>query len=413
MRVCDLSVGMLLYFTGEEHVYAVLLDQQGRVQHFTLCRCADLVPVVDRVVDVLESPYAWSPAERARVLREFAEQSGPRLLPPAAALSSFDIITIVPHHFLHGVPFHVIKSGGQPLGTRHGIAYCSSGTLLSRCVERNRARQFDTAAWQFPVPGDPAVPSGPVVKSCLSYGVDVLTEKNAAYRELAQTFAQPFPEHSAVDSRSNIKIALNFATRTAAIADALRRPDAICLTCHGYYDTKHSHRSGLLLNGRQGVLDMRNITVHGDTVLRIQDHPFAEVPLRLSPNPARNEFGLIGDAEMLSTAELEVHCQTEAQLVALFGCFTGTGVLNANDDYASHAYQWLKVGAASAVASLWEADFPTLTDWSHRFATHWVRDRQPKAIAAREATRAQLVNNPGLVDEPALWGSVALLGDWL
>ena len=158
---------------------------------------------------------------------------------------------------------------------------------------------------------------------------------------------------------------------------------------------------------------MRNVRVHGDTTLRVKDLPFAEIPLRLEPVQPRPEATRIFDAEVLATSELRVHCETDAQLVALFGCSTATGAAASNDDYVSHAYQWLKAGAASVIANLWEADFPIISDWAQRFAVNWVQRRQPKALAAREATRGLLADRPDLAGQPALWGSVSLLGDWL
>jgi len=106
-------------------------------------------------------------------------------------------------------------------------------------------------------------------------------------------------------------------------------------------------------------------------------------------------------------------CECDAQLVALFGCSTGNGAVASTDDYVSLAYQWLKVGAASVVANLWEADVDALAAWARHFARQWVELRQPKAIAVREGTRAYLAEQPASAGELETWGCVALLGDWL
>ena len=157
---------------------------------------------------------------------------------------------------------------------------------------------------------------------------------------------------------------------------------------------------------------MRNVRVHGNTILRVQDHPFAEIPLRLEPVLPSRSRGIF-EPEMMTTGELRVQCASDAQLVALFGCSTGSGVVGSNDDYLSLACQWLKIGAASVIANLWEADLVTLTEWSHRFVKSWTQLRQPKAIAYREATRTLLADRPGWADQPELWGFMALFGDWL
>jgi CHAT domain-containing protein len=295
---------------------------------------------------------------------------------------------------------------------------------LARCVERNRARQFDARSWTFPLGNEVASPDGPQVSTCLGCGVDVLTDKDEAYRALAEVFVKQFPKGAIVTSRSEIKNALNVHRPTMA-ESAYVQPDAICLVCHGYINMARADQSGLLLAGRRGEIFMRNVHVHG-APMKVNDLPFAEVPLRLEPVQPRSaaqgsEYRLdsavlerlIFDPEVMTTSELRVYCETDAQLVALFGCSTGTGTVTSSDDYVSHAYQWLKAGAASVIANLWEADFPIITDWAQRFAVNWVQRRQPKALAAREATRGLLADRPELAGQPALWGSVSLLGDWL
>jgi CHAT domain-containing protein len=305
-----------------------------------------------------------------------------------------------------------VRFGGEALATTKGISYCSSATLLHRCFERNQARRFDTQAWSFPVNGDGDRPAGPPVRTCLSYGVDVLTDKDSAYQELASAFASHFPETSLARNRSDVKNALNPSSRIQGADPAHVSPDVICLVCHGHVDALHLDRSGLLLQGSPGWTSMRSVLVHGNTNLRIQDHPFAEIPLWLEPVRPSSSRGIF-EPEIMTTGEMQVGCASDAQLVALFGCSTGSGAVGSNDDYLSLACQWLKIGAASVIANLWEADLAVLTEWSHRFIKHWTQLHQPKAIAAREATRTLLADRPGLADQLELWGCIALLGDWL
>lgn len=413
MRVADLSVGLLSYYVGTEHVYALLIDQEGHNERFRLTTCNQAFPRIDLLLNMLEQPYGWTPSQRSGAMRDFSQCWGRELLPSHDRLRGFDVLLIVPHHFMHGVPLHLVHSDdGQALATSHGVAYCSSGTLLARCVERNRAREFDAHTWTFPIGNDGTVVAGPPVTTCLSYGVDVLTDKDAAYQKVAEAFARHFSENAIATSRQEIKNALDPSRRIAG-AECWVHPDVICLVCHGYYDSTTADQSGLLLAARLGFVDLRNIRVHGDTMLRIQDHPFAEIPLRLEPTrPGSAPLGIF-EPEALTIGELRVFCETDAQLVGLFGCSTGMGAVASADDYVSLAYQWLKTGAASVIANLWEADFTIITNWVERFAVNWIELRQPKAIAAREATRALLVDQPDLTEQPALWGSLVVLGDWL
>jgi CHAT domain-containing protein len=412
VRVSDLTVGLVEYLIGTDHLYAVLVDQSGQIQRLRLASCAEAVPRVDLLLDVLEHPYAWAPTQRAKVVRDFSEGWGVRLLPPLDLLRRFEILIIIPHHFLHGVPLHLVSFDGEPLATSHGIAYCSSSTLLAHSVERNRARQFDARRWTFPLDKDDTPPEGPAIRSCLGCAVDILTNKDTAYKELAHAFAAQFSEQAIGENRRDVKNALSLANRVPTAEQARVHPDAICLVCHGHYDPLHPNQSGLLVTGRRGVVTLQNVLVHARTVLRLQDHPFAEIPLYLDPMLPKPKVG-IPDPEILTSSELQVHCETDAQLVALFGCSTGTGAVASNDEYVSLAYQWLKAGAASVVANLWEADFPVIADWAQRFGVSWIQRRQPKAIAARDATRRLLADRPELKDQPEMWGSLCLLGDWL
>jgi CHAT domain-containing protein len=117
------------------------------------------------------------------------------------------------------------------------------------------------------------------------------------------------------------------------------------------------------------------------------------------------------EPELLTIGELKVDYRTDAQLVALFGCATAAGGLLANDDFESAAYHWLKAGAASAIASLWQLDIDFLETWSHEFLTNWIQRAQPKAVALRNSLRSTLESDPHL--NPYDWGVISLFGDWL
>ncbi len=414
MRVSDLSIGMISYCVGIEHVFALLLDDEGNVQRFQLARCAEVFPRIDALMNALRNPLGLTPSRRAEEVRQFALGWGSSLLPPIDVLKRFDILLVVPHHFLHGVPMHLVHLDGQPLATTHGISYCSSATLLYRCFERNKARTFDPRAWNFPLHDDDTLPEGPAIRTCNSCGVDILTGKNEAYRKLAEIFASHFPEMNLGFCRNEIKSSLSPAhRRTPGALPAIVEPDVICLVSHGHIDTIQIERSGLLLLGTPGLVSMQNILVHGDITLRVRDHPFAEIPLRLEPEQPITDSSMYLEPEIMTTSELAVQCECDAQLVALFGCSTGSGIIGSNDDYLCLATQWLKIGAASVIANQWEADLEVLGEWSHRFVEHWKQLRQPKAIAWREATCALLADRPDWTDQLDLWGCIALFGDWL
>ena len=368
----------------------LVLHEDGVLQRFPLLACEDCVPRVERLLTVLQAPTTTTPTTQALRVEEFSHGWGRGLLPPWDAIADKDVLIIVPHDLLHGVPLHLVKPTATDafLATSHGISYCSSGTLFRRCVQRNAARR-----------GRPLEP-----RRCATLGVDVLTDKDDDYRGLADAFGRHFVAPLRLETRTELKDHLDPRVPTAV--------DVFCVVCHGYPDGTEPRQSGLLLKDSSGVTSFRGVRVHGDQYLQFRDWPFGTVPAAASTAaivPSEREMFY---AASLTVGELMVGARTMAELVALFGCATGTGEVGAGDDYRSLAYQWLKLGAASVLANLWEADLPVLSRLADRFAAIWAPGGVAKALALRTATRQLLDEDRDLASRPALWGSLVLLGDW-
>jgi CHAT domain-containing protein len=382
--LAGVSTALLAYHVGAERIYALSVGQDGAVERFPLLACEDAIPRIDRLLGALQQPTTTTPASQARLLEEFCDGWGRDLLPPWEAIADRDVLIVVPHDLLHGVPLHLVRPrGDESLATSHGISYCSSAALLRHCVARNVARSRRSRER----------------RTCATVGVDVLTGKDSDYRGLAESFGAHFASARWLESRASLKDLLDPRLPAA--------PDVLCVVCHGYFDESLPIRSGLLLRDyvAGSVTSTRAVKLHGSEYLRFRDWPFAGAP-------ATGGDGRF-EPSALTVGELMVHCRADAELVALFGCSTGTGRLAAGDDYESLAYQWLKIGAASVLANLWEADFPVLHELAHRFAVSWEGGSLPKALALRAATRELLGDAPELTSRPALWGSLALLGDWV
>ncbi|MCW3474594.1 CHAT domain-containing protein [Limobrevibacterium gyesilva] len=395
MRVAEIRVGALQYYVGAEHVHALLIDQDGRTQTFVLAAWDDVFPRIDRFMEKIERgsfSAAGAPAE----FRAFSREWGRTLLPPAAALGRFDVLVILPHYVLHGLPFHTIwiEEEGQYLGTARGVTYCSSATLFTRCVDRNIARRSNLAEWAFALDGGGATGAPQAPRRCLGIGADILGGMTAEYRHVAEEFARGFAE----------PVTFPDATR-AMIKNRLNRAEpweALCIVCHGHYDDDISDNSGLLLDRDAMGITVRPIFLHRGRYFDFRDLPFTYLPSAIAPSR---------DGELMTVGELKVDCLTDAQLVALFGCSTGAGQVESGDDFNSMAYQWLKIGAASTLANLWEVDIAFLRRWSPVFLDNWLTRRQPKAIAWRQALRTVLDSD--LQQDPYEWGAITLFGDWL
>lgn len=375
------STALLAYHVGAERIYVVVVGQDGTLARFPLLACEEAVPRIDRLLGALRQPATTTPTALAQLMEEFASGWGRDLLPPPEAIADRDVLIVVPHDLLHGLPLHLVRVGDGPLATSHGVTYCPSTTLFRRCVARNAARQE----------------AAPEHRTCAMTGVDVLTGREDEYRGLAEAFGAHFESASWLESRADLKDLLDPNRPGTA--------DVLCVVCHGYFDESLPIRSGLLLLDSRALTSVRSVTLHRSDVLRFRDWPFAGVPMAGGDGPF--------EPTALTVGELMVHCRTSAELVALFGCSTGTGQLGAGDEYESLAYQWLKIGAASVLANLWEADLPVLRELAHRFVVQWEGRSLPKALALRAATRELLEDDPALAERPALWGSLSLLGDWV
>jgi len=391
MRVADVKVSVLAYFVAADHLYCALQDHAGQRQVFKLSTCREVLPHIEQVVEAIEG--ACSPVRTEQVFTGFAREWGRRLLPPAEALASSDVLVIIPHSVLHGVPLHAIehRPNGAPLAVTHGITYASSGTLFVRCVDRNVVRQFDPERWEFPRRNGDSAPPPP--STCRAAAVDVRFQASVEYERVAKLFLNKFEEKRLCGDRILIK------PRRDTPMDA----DVFCIVCHGHYDQRFPGRSGLLLATVPGIGAEMGISIHFGQTYSFRDLPFHFFPLGIGARPDCLP-------EILTVEELMVGCSTNAQLIALIGCSTAAGDISSVDDFISLANQFLKIGATTTLASMWRLDFDLASRWIPRFLRHWYDLRLPKALAMRESFREELEEKSWPISE---WAAPALFGDWL
>jgi hypothetical protein len=397
MRVNDIKVGALIYMVGIERVFVRHLKPDGRPQDFVAGSTRELIPKIYNVLEVLSAPFALQ--DRERVLQEFSSEWGRVLLPPVGWQHALDVLVIVPHHCLHGLPIHAIRAepDGNPIATELGVTYCTSATLFQRCVDRNPVRGAQLENWDLQ---DPATAPKPP-HHCVGLGTDVCTDKHDHYQSLAASFATRFAEH---EGPSIPRTELKRGCRVLH-DDIQRRWSVACFVCHGYVDESAPDNSGLLIEGLpEGAIDRRLIQVSDKVSLSFRDMPFRDLPFEIG---ARRD----SRAEILTIRELQLDISTDAELVALFGCSTGAGQILDADDVESMSFHWLKAGAVSTIANLWELDIRFISRWVPHFLDGWIERRVPKAFAWREANRAVLSERP---EEPiSVYAGLHLSGDWL
>ncbi len=401
MKVSELRAGLLFYLVGTHHIDAVLLNQTGEHRLFRLATVESIWPRLDPLVNVLYEPLRSTQSEIVETLSDFSNGWGRQLLPPREALEPFDILVILPHHFLHYVPFHLISltDGGSYLGTRFGVSYCSSATLFARAVERNTVRAQDVSSWEFSLDGEDSGTTPKPPQECISIGVDIIGQNDDNYNQLAKACAGHFKNGRYIGYRQNLQSSYN------------RSADVICLVCHGYADAVLPKNSGLLLTSHKGVGNEITEILHYGQPFHFRNLPLSDLPPQIQPSEKYSTGR--EKAELMTLLEVKLFMETQAQLVMLLGCSTAAGQVLSGDSFGSLAYQWLQAGAASVLGHQWEADFGFVSAWTPIFLNHWIRKRQPKAIAMRESIRQAIQQYPYPEETLQIWGAVTLLGDWL
>jgi hypothetical protein len=414
-QTTELKTGLLMFFIGNEHLYSVLWSHWGAVCITKIMRCEELASLVDEFQTIFD-PHSTKESISSS-FNNFIYGWGPRLIPDAAILADYHLLTIIPHQILHGLPFHAIwiEHNERHFGVTHGISYCSSTTLLLRCADRNIRRLGISISSNSNADSNNNLPPW-IPPSCITVAADVKDQHNDVYREIAAEFSRYFPESYPVCS-----------TRLFKYLAAQSPLSPICIISHGYVDKERPTASGLMLDrispGTDGFDNKRFIIkgVRDSDVSFVQDNTFErqifineqcsfffrDLPFRNIPH----EFECFGECESMTIDELCIDVGTNSSLVALFACQSAEGNEIAGDDYTSFAYQWLRVGATSVLANCWAADVGFIKEFSSRFMDYWINNRRPKVIAFRMALSDYIEAHPE--DEPYKWAVISLFGDWL
>jgi hypothetical protein len=396
VRVSDLRIGSVVHLVDDRSASGIWVTDDTRVP-FDGPPLAEVVPRIDALREELRNDAAVA---RGRVpkLQAFAEDWGRALLPPTALDGSADVLVIVPHALLHGLPLHLVHDDtGAPLGTRIGITYASSLSQFARCVERNASRQRDPAAWTFDHGDGDGVAGHYVPTSFRGGGTDVIADQGDAFRAIAARVATAIgmPEAD-IDGTTE-----PFGYGRMSIKGPLWRGfqiDVLCAVAHGLLDARDHRLSGLLMDRGPGV-GSRPLPIDDETVI-FPDRGMR--PVTVGATGARR-------GEVLTTAELQLEAGATYQQVALLGCSAGWTRMLAGDEPASIAETFVHLGAPSVAAPLWDSHVDATGDWAEAFFTAWAQGGVPRALAASHAHAA--LHDAGLGPERA--GVLALRGDWL
>jgi hypothetical protein len=380
----------LVYLVIAGRVKAAIVED-GRWHWTELTDVASVLTPAAKLRDELADKMAVA-RRRLSQLDQFVQGWGRRLLPAEILHDPPDVLVLVPHAALHLLPLHLVSADdGMALACHSGITYSSSLSLFCRNAIRNRARQRETIETRKAAGG----------------GTDVSRLGNKKFRQLAEIVLGEF-------SGSRVSAPMGrFEVKKAMRDDSC---GVVCIVAHGFVDPDQHRDSGLLLDHPAAMLNMRlesaglggmgvspddrvgwPIALYG-TQWEIIDLPLRDFPARIMHDHP---------AEILTVTDLGREPATEAELVMLLACSAGMNVVLQGDEPASLAEAFLRLGASSVIAPMWDCDYALADVWARAFIGSWAREKTPKALAAREAFRAM-----GDGSDAAALGPLHLRGDW-
>ncbi|WP_217572373.1 CHAT domain-containing protein [Streptomyces sp. GbtcB7] len=239
-----------------------------------------------------------------------------------------DILLLVPHSILHGIPLHAIPVDGVPLLRRHPSCYTPSASVLQRCGEareRRGAARKGHDRWS----------------SALVLGDSRGDLPHSRYE--AATVAQTFGAQAVVGTEAKLSVLRERLAEGAG-------PDVLHLACHGLFDSDRALSSGIMLAPEAG-------------------------------QPAE---------EAVLTAEEIMRMSVDADLVVLSACSSGRSERRPGDELIGLARALLQAGAPTVLVSLWPVDDLSTSLLMEGFYRRAARRRQGTAALADALQQAQL-----------------------
>ena len=402
-HVSDLRVAGLELAVGAAEIAAVWTTPAGERHCVAVGPTRELVPKIDALRAELRDPMRIATGKTPR-LAEFCAGWGRAFLPAAELSPAPDVLVLVPHGPTHDLPLHLVEVAGsdgaptRPLGALAGVAYASSRSRAIRSAGRNRARQRKLAAWRCDGAAASAADEPAPPRSVYSGGVDVLGDLSPTFRSTCEQVAGHFGGERKLFTDPRWP----YSRATLKAATVKNKPSALCVMAHGFIDAANHSLSGLLVARDTMGSVRRSIPLHGGRYFDFGDLPLRRVPRNIGAGDA---------AEVFAAAELEIDASIDSELVMLLGCSAGWGRVLQGDEPASLAETWLKIGAASVLAPMWDAPIAAVQQSTEAFMEGWIDLDLPKALAVRHAMRRMLEDPFGAA--PERLGVMALRGDWL
>ena len=410
---------VLAYAVNLASVRAVDISADGATDQL-LCSTRPLLDDVDALLSELNTPALTSRPTWPQ-LERFASGWGRRLLPPAWLADPPDACVLVPHAFLHELPLHLVRTdSGKPLCVNSAVSVSSSLTALRCALQRSaslgadladhfiairrdmRQRMYARARGTRLDPTDASyIPTG---RRWLAAGVDALGANDDVWRALPAELLRVFAPQEDLSMIAATDQSLRDVVAKRLIG---QQYELVVLAAHGYRNPLDALDGGLVLRSAREPRGLALEPIFG----RLADsdnvpYLFQDLPTRdLAPelNPSRA-------AELLSVAELErTRAHLVCPLVVLLGCSTGGPVIHAGDQPQSLAEVFLRIGAATVAAPMWDVRVSAAREWATQFLRGLDgRTDRGRGDASRHASRALHDNGASLQDV----GCMVVHGDY-
>lgn len=339
----------------------------------------DLTDLLGRILSLREEldKIGFVSACNLPRLQEFYQGWGRAFIPEPVRNEPPDVLIFVPQGELHGLPLHLVAaSDDYPMALRSGTTYCSSISLLIRCLS---ARLVDDT------PASVVAARGGGANIAHSIEDDKFRELAV---DLLGQLGAPRETFRCFDRLTALKI----------LAD--ESVDLACIVCHGFIDPQTHLDSGLFLDR---VFDDNFILQPGRTETFYGNaYQLPDVAMRYFPS----EFSPARPSEVLTIRELEIRGTVRSNLILLLACFAGASRVMRGDQPASIADTLLRLGGGSVISPMWSCDRELARDWATCFLECWSKG-MPKALAVRDAFRAL-----PYTDNIAELGPLHMRGNW-
>lgn len=288
-------------------------------------------------------------------------------------LEGVELLCIVPHGALHGLPFAALRwPGGQLLSDRFGLCHLPSASVLSLCQAKNRLRNS---------------PEHQAAQSSLIAAVAAGDDANPSeFESDGDTLSELFADRTGPNDRLLGPRGPNAASK-GAVRQSLDGHDVIHLACHGVFSA----------DVREGPMDKSGVLLSdGESI----------PPLSVYPTlPAEQQARFLLSAREVLTTRLQ------ADLVTLRACSSGRTEVESGDDLLGLTRAFLYAGTPSLIVSLWNVNQRSSRMLLESFYRLWLGKRLPK-WRALQAAQAWLRTVDGF-DHPYHWAPFILFGDWL